>query len=99
MIFGDPEDPNDAKPQKPKIGEVQQANALGMGFNLFKLDMFRKIPGPWFKTEQGADDNGYFKAMTQDIYFYRKAAEYGYKFACDCNILVGHLDIKHDKVY
>jgi len=100
MIFGDPEDdkPNWA-PQKPKAGEVQPARALGMGFNLFKLDMFRMMPQPWFKTDEGKDEYGIGKAMTQDIYFYKKAAEYGFKFACDNKILVGHLDSKNDKVW
>jgi len=100
MIFGDPESgPDDAKPQTPKIGEIQPANALGMGFNLFKLDMFKKMEGPWFKTEQGKDENGIDKAMTQDIYFYRRAAKEGFKFACDCNVLVGHFDSKADKIW
>lgn len=38
----------------PRPGVVQAANGLGMGFNLFKLDMFKdpNIPKPWFKTVQ-----------------------------------------------
>ena len=99
MIFGDPNDPNDAKPQKPRAGEIQQANALGMGFNLFKLDMFKKMKGPWFKTAQGKDENGLDQAMTQDIYFYREAGKQGFTFACDCNVLVGHFDSKADKIW
>lgn len=101
MIFGDPTngDPMDVKPQVPKYGEVQPANALGMGFNLFKLDMFRNIEGPWFKTMEGIDENGIPHKITQDIYFYRKAAEKGYKFACDNKILVGHYDAGEDKVW
>lgn len=100
MIFGDPEkDPLDPKPQVPKQGEVQPANALGMGFNLFKLDMFRNIEKPWFKTVEESDAITGDQQVTQDFYFYRKAAEKGYKFACDNNILVGHFDSKADKVW
>lgn len=100
MIFGDPStDVIDFTPQTPKLNEVQPARALGMGFNLFKLDMFREIEGPWFKTEQGKDEYGNDKMSTQDIYFYKKAAEKGYKFACDNRILVGHYDLKGDKVW
>lgn len=99
MIFGEPETPGDFKPAKPKIGEVQEANGLGMGFNLFKLDMFRNIEGPWFKTLEGKDEYGNDQQMTQDIYFYKKAAEKGYKFACDNSVLVGHYDSKADKVW
>jgi len=100
MIFGDPdEDPMSSKPQVPKQGEVQRANGLGMGFNLFKLDMFKNIEAPWFKTLEGLDENGIEQKVSQDIYFYRKAAKEGYKFACDNKILVGHYDSDADKVW
>lgn len=98
MMFGDINIPGDFKPVKPKMNSVQQVNGLGMGFNLFKLDMFREIEGPWFKTEQIADITKE-ASYTQDIYFYKKAAEKGFTFACDTNILVGHLDSKTDKVW
>jgi hypothetical protein len=99
MMFGDPKEGYmDSKPQTPKIGEVVQVNALGMGFNLFKLDMFRKIEGPWFKTIEESNEMGN-KQVTQDIYFYRKATENGFKVACDCRILVGHYSSKEDIVF
>ena len=100
MIFGDPNgDPMDVKPQVPRAGEVQQANALGMGFNLFKTEIFKNMKGPWFKTLEGLDENGYPQKVSQDIYFYRNAAKLGYKFACDNKILVGHYDKGEDKVW
>jgi hypothetical protein len=100
MIFGDPSiDMYDSKPLVPKYGEVQPACALGMGFNLFKLDMFRNIEEPWFKTVESEDRIEGTAQITQDFYFYRKAAEKGYKFACDNRILVGHYDSKKDKVW
>jgi len=100
MIFGDPEvGPDDFKPQKPKYGEVQPANGLGMGFNLIKLDIFKKIPGPWFETKEVSNVWEGSIQMTQDIYFYKLAAKHGYKFACDNSVLVGHLDAKEDKVW
>jgi len=98
MIFGNPEDPTDFKPQKPVIDSLQRANALGMGFNLFKLDMFRKVPQPWFKTVQDKIE-GVDIGNTQDIYFYKKAGALGFKFACNTNILVGHYDNRTDVVY
>lgn len=99
MIFGNPDTPGDYRPQKPMVGTVQQANGLGMGFNLFKLEMFRNIPKPWFKTVQEKNENGEDRAQTQDIYFYDKAGKLGYKFACDTRVLVGHYDSKTDIVY
>jgi len=100
MLFGDPEvDKMDSKPLIPIPGQVQRANALGMGFNLFKLDMFRNIEAPWFKTVEVSNSYEGTSIMTQDFYFYRKAAELGYKFACDNRILVGHFDSKTDIVW
>src|SRR4030042_1655614 len=93
MMFGDPSSPGDYKPIKPEMNKLMQVNALGMGFNLFKLDMFRNIPKPWFKTTQEINEvTGDEVQNTQDIYFYKKAAEAGYKFACDTSVLVGHYD-------
>jgi len=102
MLFGDPEKgPMDSAPQTPKIGEVQRVNALGMGFNLFKLEMFRSIPSPWFKTVEEKDSSTELgvSQVTQDFYFYRKAAQYGFKFACDNKILVGHYDTVKDIIW
>ena len=101
MIFGDPKngDPTDCKPQTPIYGEIQEANALGMGFNLFKTDIFRNMKEPWFKTVEGLDEYGIPQKFTQDIYFYQNAAKQGYKVACDNRILVGHYDSEEDKVW
>lgn len=104
MMFGDPaEGPLDFKPMLPKKDSIQHVNALGMGFNLFKLDMFRHIPEPWFKSVEEYDpltcEEGSGRSMTQDFYFYKLANEKGYKMAIDTRVLVGHLDIKEDKVW
>jgi len=100
MIFGDPEKGiYDSTPQKPIPGKVQRCCALGMGFTLFKLDMFKNIEGELFKTKQSSDPLEGEYNMTQDFFFFRKAAEHGYKFACDNRVLVGHYDSKQDKVW
>jgi len=101
MIFGDPEEEDgvDNKPMIPKQGEVQACLTIPMGFGLFKTEMFREIEGPWFKTEEGLDENGIERKTTQDFYFCRKAREKGYKFAVDNRVLVGHYAHKEDKVY
>lgn len=88
MIYGDPKVmPKSFIPQVPIPDTIQEANGLGMGFNLYKIDMFRKIPKPWFKTQQ--DSGG---AFSQDLYFYNEAAKHGFKFACDNRVKVGHYD-------
>lgn len=90
MIWGDPKEPGTFIPQAPKPDTLQECNGLGMGFTLFRLDMFRNPGfefGNWFKTVGTATD-----FMTQDLYFFKKAQELGYKFAVDTRVRVGHLD-------
>jgi hypothetical protein len=102
MIYGDPAImPKNFIPQMPIPGVVQAANGLGMGFNLFKLDMFKdpNIPKPWFKTVQEIVPGQGARAYTQDLYFYENAAKAGYKFACDNRVLVGHYDYVNDKMW
>jgi hypothetical protein len=96
MIYGDPKVmPKSFTPQLPVPEIVQECNGLGMGFNLFKIDIFKKMPKPWFKTEQSVAKG----TFTQDLYFYNEAAKFGYKFACDNRIKVGHMDVATGMVW
>lgn len=99
MIFGDPSNPDSYLPVKPEMNSVIEANGLGMGFNLFKLDIFKHIERPWFKTHQEITEEGAEIQKTQDLYFYKKAKEAGFKFACDTSVLVGHYDSKNDTIW
>lgn len=102
MIYGDPKvEPLNFIPQMPTVDGIQPANGLGMGFHLFKLDMFKdeKIPRPWFKTVQDYSPQGGAKMYTQDLYFYENAGKAGYKFACDTRVKVGHYDFANDIVW
>jgi hypothetical protein len=100
MIYGDPKVmPKSFMPQMPQIDTVQEANGLGMGFNLFKIEMFKKMPGPWFKTMQEYTPGVGAKIMTQDLYFYEEAAKLGFRFACDNRVKVGHYDFASDIIW
>ncbi len=89
MIYGNPKEmPKNFIPQIPQADTIQQANGLGMGFNLFRLSMFRKLTKPWFKTQQEIGKAGF----SQDLYFYNEAGREGYTFACDTRVKVGHYD-------
>ena len=90
MIWGDPKEPGTYVPQPPKADSIQECNGLGMGFTLFRLDMFKNPGfefGRWFQTV--GDKNNF---MTQDLYFFQNAQKLGYKFACDTRCKVGHMD-------
>ncbi|MBE3086933.1 MAG: hypothetical protein IMZ64_12040 [Bacteroidetes bacterium] len=102
MIYGDPKVmPKNFIPQIPRVGEVQHCNGLGMGFNLFKLDIFKNpnLTKPWFKTVQEVIPGVGARAYTQDLYFYELASKEGYKFAVDNRVKVGHYDLVNDIVW
>jgi hypothetical protein len=96
MCYGDPNVmPLSFIPQIPQAGTVTPCNGLGMGFTLFRIEMFkdkRFTYGEWFKTKQEVTPGGGVQIFTQDLWFFSKAHEFGYKFACDANVKVGHYD-------
>jgi hypothetical protein len=100
MIYGDPKVfPKGFAPQKPIPETVQECNGLGMGFTLFKLSIFNKVPKPWFKTMQEYNPSEGTKAATQDLYFFQNAAKEGFRFACDTRVRVGHLNVADGTVW
>lgn len=91
QAWGDPKDPVlNFRPQPPDPnGGLIECNGTGMGFNLWRLSMFKdeRLRRPWFKTDKGS---------TQDLYFWTDAKKYGYRCAIDCSVKVGHYDLKGD---
>jgi hypothetical protein len=92
QIWGDPKDPIiNFRPQPPDPnGGLVECVGTGMGFNLWRLAMFKdeRLRRPWFKTSAGAEGVG-----TQDLYFWADARKYGYRCAIDCGVKVGHYDL------
>jgi len=100
MIYGDPKElPKNFRPQIPTADQVQECNGLGMGFTLFRLGMFKRLPKPWFKTVQEYQYGVGAKVMTQDLYFFEQAGREGYRFASDNRVKVGHLDVQTGEVW
>lgn len=93
QIWGNPmESPLNFKPQRPVPGQLVECCGTGMGFNLWRMSMFRdeKLRRPWFHTQK---ENG---VSTQDLYFWSDARKHGYRCAIDCSVRVGHYDHKGD---
>lgn len=91
QIWGDPNDPVlNFRPQVPRPGELQECCGTGMGFNLWRMEMFKdpRLPRPLFKTTCSTEEGCY----TQDLRFWSNARKYGYRCGIDCGILVGHVD-------
>jgi len=96
MIYGNPNElPLNFRPQLPIPDSVQRCNGLGMGFTLFRMEMFKdqRLRTPWFKTEQSYIPGVGARAFTQDLYFFEDAGKWGHTFACDTRVLVGHYDL------
>lgn len=92
QIWGDANDKQlNFRPQLPDPkGGLVECCGTGMGFNLFRLAMFKdpKLRQPWFKTQTKEG------ISTQDLYFWGDARKYGYRCAIDCSVKVGHYDLQ-----
>jgi hypothetical protein len=87
QIYGEPGDIH-LRPMLPDPnGGLVECRAIGMGFAVFRLEMFRddRLRRPWFLSGQNP-------VGTQDLYFWDDAARLGYRCAVDCSVRVGHLD-------
>jgi hypothetical protein len=91
QIWGDPKDPiPNFRPQMPDpAGGLVECCGTGMGFNLFRLKMFKdaKLRKPWFKTQKDSDG-----MATQDLFAWSDFRKHGYRCAIDCSVKVGHYD-------
>lgn len=99
QIWGNPKEfPLNFKPCPPDIsGGLVECNGTGMGFTLFRLDMFKddRLRKPWFKTTASQSEG----AFTQDLYFWVDAKKHGFRCAIDCSVKVGHYDLASDIVW
>lgn len=97
QIWGDPSDPVvNFRPQLPVQGQLVECCGTGMGFNLWRLSMFKddRLRRPWFKTLAGKDG-----CATQDLYAWSDFRKHGYRCAIDCAVMVGHYDLANDHVW
>jgi hypothetical protein len=97
QIWGDPSDPVvNFRPQIPVPDKLVECVGTGMGFNLWRLAMFKdaRLRQPWFKTLAGSQGTA-----TQDLYFWGNARQFGYRCAIDCAVKVGHYDQASDTMW
>lgn len=81
------------------VGDLIEIDAAGMGLTLVKTDVYRKLKElepnkPWYSVEYGS-----FKGVkttpynnTEDLYFYWRCREAGYKIWADTSIQALHYD-------
>lgn len=66
--------------------ELFRCNTVPTGFMLINMDVFKKMPPPYFSFDP-LDE----KLVGEDVYFCRKAGKYGIEVWCDPTIRIGHI--------
>ena len=102
MCYGRPDVfPVSFAPFMPDPDTITKCNGLGMGFTLFKTEIFKnkKLPKPFFETVQTYNAAEGVKNYTQDLKFFENAGKLGYRFACDSRVKVGHYDFANDNMW
>lgn len=92
MAYGSPEEyartgvldfrPRDVT-EALKSGGIMPVNGVAMGCTLYRMQLFKDLPAPWFVTNT---------SNTQDLYFCANARRAGKTFCVDCRVRCGHAD-------
>jgi GT2 family glycosyltransferase len=108
MAYGDPAEfartgALDFKPRNVKdalaAGQILPVNGIACGCALWRMDLFREIPAPWFVTVNDVVPGKGVQCFTQDLYYCERAVRAGKRFAVDLRVKVGHLDVNTGVVY
>lgn len=108
MCYGDPEEYKrtgvlDFKPRDIRAalanGNIVECNGLAQGCTLYRMDVFKKIPPPWFVTVSDVVEGGGAQAFTQDLWMAQSMKKAGMRVACDTRVRAGHLDINSGEVF
>ena len=108
MCYGNPDEYKqtgvlDFKPRDIRSalvnGHVVECNGIAMGCSLYRMDLFREVPSPWFVTVNDVVEGKGVLGFTQDLFFCKSAKSLGKRFAVDCRCRVGHLDIATGDIY
>lgn len=87
-----------------KIGEVFEVSGTGMGCTLIRVDAFKTVPKPWFKTVEDLsavlEGVNHAEVWTEDLYFEDKLSkaegegvpEGGWQIIADGGLLCEHWD-------
>ena len=108
MAYGDPAEYArtgvlDFKPRDIRdalaAGHVMPVNGIAMGCALWRMDLFREIPGPWYVTVNDVVPGKGSQMYTQDLSFAERAVRLGKRFGVDMRVRVGHLDVRSGTIF
>ena len=108
MAYGDPAEyartgvmdfrPRDVR-EALAAGQIMPVNGLACGCALWRMDLFRQIPAPWYVTLNDLVPGKGVVGMTQDLRFCAEARRSGKTFAVDLRVKVGHLDAGSQTIF
>lgn len=70
-----------------KDGDLVEVDATGGGCLMFNMQVFRKMPRPWFKASLNPDGS----VLGEDIHFCQELKAAGYRIFVDTSVPAGHL--------
>ncbi len=85
-----------------KVGEFFEVTGLGMDCNLIRMDLFKDMEKPYFKTvdtDQFLDGVNNAEMWTEDLYFLNNLSKTKWKIFCDASVICRHWDVGNDKAY
>lgn len=78
------------------VGDFIKVDAMGDGLTLIKTKVFKAMPKPWFSLNYTYHDleqaQGPDPGTTEDLYFYKKARDFGFEVWCDTSIQALHYE-------
>jgi hypothetical protein len=108
MAYGDPAEyartgvldfrPRDTR-EAIAAGQVMPVNGIAMGCALWRMSLFREIAPPWYVTMADVVPGKGIVGFTQDLNFCSTAVKAGKRFATDCRVKVGHLDVNSGTIF
>lgn len=87
-----------------RVGEIFEVDAIGMGCTLIRVESFKDLPKPWFRTinngEAYLDNIQYGEAWTEDLWYCKQLRETGkWKILAHGQILPAHIDLNTGRAY
>ncbi len=75
---------------EPEGENIIEVDGTGLGCLLVNMDIFDKIPYPWFEFKY-VNRNGEWSQLSEDLYFCQKVQNIGEKIYCDPTVKCGHI--------
>jgi hypothetical protein len=80
-------------------GNVIEVNGIGMGCAVWRMELFRQFPPPWFITVNEHIPAQGTMCVTQDLYFCERLRRAGKRLGVDLRVQVGHINVETEEVY